>query len=146
MERAKTVAARTNKVNLRRKERWENGVTLCLSLPGVPDHAPGKKQEPGTDFDVGTPGCRQIDIEASLVVLEAESDDAALLKEVVGLTDGEDRGIVDRLEQSCRALFVLTNDKKKIAGPGIVVFEKMTHLQRMRADAFSSHRAFQKSE
>jgi hypothetical protein len=68
-----------------------------------------------------------------------------LLKEVLGLSDGEDRGIVDSLQQSCRALFVVTDNKKKIAGPGIVVLEKMTDLQRMRGDSFSLQRAFQKS-
>ena len=139
------MAARTNKVNLRRNERWENGVTLILSLLGVPDHTLGEKQEPGTDLEIDALGSQQIDVETNFVFLEAEADHAALANKIVGFTDSKNGGVVHSLEQSGRALLVLTNDEKEITGPGIVLLENVTDLHGMQGDLFSSHCVFQKA-
>jgi hypothetical protein len=119
------------------------GKNIASSLPAIADYGLGKKQEPRADLKIGALSIVQIDVEANLVVLQAETDHAAMLNKVVGFADGEDGGTVQAGQNCGRSLLVTACNEKEMTAPGIFVLLKMANLQGTRADLLALNGVFE---
>jgi predicted nucleic acid-binding Zn-ribbon protein len=118
------------------------GKNIPSSLLAIADDGLGKKQEPRTDLEIGALRRFQIDIEANLVFLKAETDHAALLNKIVGFADGEDRSAVQGCKNCGRTSFVPAHNEKEMASSGVLLLLKMADLKRARADLLALNGGF----
>jgi hypothetical protein len=116
---------------------------IASSSPAIADYSLGKKQEPRADLKIGALRIVQIDVEANLVALQAETDHAAKLHKIIGFADGKDRGS-DQAGQNCGGtLFVFAGNEKEMTATGIILFLKTANLQRTRSDLFALNGIFE---
>ncbi len=107
------------------------------------DHAFGKKEKARTDFEAGALGRLQVDIEPNLVVLDTEADHAALLDKIVGLPNGENRGVLKSGEDGGNVLFIIGVEKQDVTNAQIVPVLYVDDLDGVRTNLLASDHGFQ---
>src|SRR5262245_8896525 len=97
--------------------RWIDRSRNFMSAPGF---GPDDLREPKhlrADFELGAPRRVHVDLETNHALLQIESDDAAARREVLGLADGEHRGLPQAGEHLLERAGLRPGREQDVAGP-----------------------------
>lgn len=88
---------------------------MTLPLPRIANDTLGQEQEARTNFEIGTLGGKYVDIEPYFIILNAETDHAPLLDEIIGFPNSENRSILKGGKDPANVLLVVIQNEQDLA-------------------------------